>query len=339
VTTRDVSIDSVREAARRIAGVVYDTPLVHLPLDSAGPDQGAQAADTSPSEPVFVKAESLQRTGSFKIRGAYNFLAALDPAVRRQGVVAHSSGNHAQGVACAARLLGTRAVIVIPEGAPEIKVQRTSAHGAEIVRCASSSEERERVAADLVRSQGLTLIPPFDHPLIVAGQGTVGLEICSVLPDVRNVLVPVGGGGLLAGVATAVRALCPDAQVIGVEPELAADASESLFAGRPVAWDAARVGRTIADGVRTQRVGDLNFALIERLVTGIVTVSEEAIIEAARWYPREARLVVEPTGALTLAGYRALAHGGSSPKLLPGKTVLVASGGNIGPEALARLLA
>jgi threonine dehydratase len=319
---QDVTVDTVRQAARRIAEAVYPTPLLRLPLN----------------EEVYVKAESLQRTGSFKIRGAYNFLAALDPAVRQRGVVAHSSGNHAQGVACAASLLRTRATIVIPEGAPEIKVERTRALGAEVVRCGNSSDEREHVAGELVESRGLTLVPPFDHPLIVAGQGTVGLEICADLPEVRNVLVPVGGGGLVSGVATAVRALCPDAQVIGVEPELAADARDSLRQGRPVRWEAERVTRTVADGVRTQRIGDLNFAIIRRLLAGIVTVPEAAIVEAARWYPREARLVVEPTGALTLAGYRELARGGCDVSLRPGKTVLVASGGNIGPEALRALL-
>jgi threonine dehydratase len=323
----DVSIGSIREAARRVAGVIYRTPLIRLPLTE------------EESEEVFVKAESLQRTGSFKLRGAYNFLAAMDPSARSRGVVAHSSGNHAQGVACAASLLGTQATIVIPEGAPEIKVERTRAHGAQIVRCGNSSDERERVAAELVESKGYTLIPPFDHPLIVAGQGTVGLEIGEDLPSVRNVLVPVGGGGLSAGVATAIKAVCPDAQVIGVEPELAADAAESLATGKPAGWDAGRVTRTIADGVRTQRIGDLNFSLLQRFLSGIVTVSEQEILDAARWYPREARLVVEPTGALTLAGYRKLRGNPGTLALLPGKTVVVASGGNIGPAALAELLA
>lgn len=320
---QDVSIETVREAAQRIAGAVYPTPLIRLPL----------------GEQVYAKAENLQRTGSFKLRGAYNFLATMDPASRRKGVVAHSSGNHAQGVACAARLLGTRATIVIPEGAPEIKVQRTAAHGAEIVRCGNSSDERERVAGELVESHGYTLVPPFDHALIVSGQGTVGMEICAELPEVRNVLVPVGGGGLVAGVATAVKALCPDAQIIGVEPELAADARESLSAGRPVQWEAELVGRTIADGVRTQRMGDLNFEIARRLLAGIITVPEEAIVEAAGWYPREARLVVEPTGALSLAGYLSLLAGrADGVSLLPGPTVVVISGGNIGQAALQRLL-
>ncbi|MEX2534317.1 MAG: threonine/serine dehydratase [Trueperaceae bacterium] len=323
----DVTIGSVREAAQRVADAIYRTPVIRLPF---GEDSG---------EEIYVKAENLQRTGSFKIRGAYNFLASMDPAVRSQGVVAHSSGNHAQGVACAARLLGVRATIVIPEGAPEIKVERTRSHGAQIVRCGNSSDERERVAAELVESEGFTLVPPFDHPLIVAGQGTVGLEICEALPDVRNVLVPVGGGGLAAGVATAVRALCPAAQVLGVEPELAADATESLAVGRRTFWDAARVTRTVADGVRTQLVGELNFSILQRLLAGMVTVSEEAILEAARWYPREARLVMEPTGALTLAAFRKLQSDRRTTGLLPGKTVLIASGGNIDPTALNDLLA
>lgn len=322
----EVTIDAIREAAKRIAGAIYPTPLIRLPVGEAGGDE------------LYVKAESLQRTGSFKIRGAYNFLASMDPATRSRGLVAHSSGNHAQGVACAAKLLGTRATIVIPEGAPEIKVERTRAHGARIVRCDSSSDERERVAAELVESEGFTLVPPFDHPLIIAGQGTVGLEVAEGLPDVRNVLVPIGGGGLAAGVATAIRALCPEAQVIGVEPELAADATESLAAGRPVAWDAARVTRTVADGVRTQRVGTLNFAILQRLLNGIITVGEEEILDAARWYPGEARLVVEPTGALTLAGYRKLKSGSGTSALRTGRTVIVASGGNIDPAALASLL-
>jgi threonine dehydratase len=333
---QDVTIDSVREAAQRIADAVYRTPLIRLPLE----------------DEVYVKVESLQRTGSFKIRGAYNFLAAMGPAARSRGVVAHSSGNHAQGVACAARMLGTHATIVIPEGAPEIKVERTRSLGAEIIRCGNSSEERERVAGELVSTRGLTLVPPFDHPLIVSGQGTVGLELCDALPDVRNVLVPVGGGGLVSGIATAVRALCPEAQVIGVEPELAADAQESLVRGRPVRWQAELVTRTVADGVRTQRVGDVNFSIMRRLLAGIVTVSDESIVDTARWYPREARLVVEPTGALSLAGYLKLSGnfrpaGRSGPgqsgedavSLLPGKTVVVASGGNIGRQSLIDLLA
>lgn len=319
----DVKIDNVREAARRIADVVHRTPLIPLPLDGD----------------VLVKPENLQRTGSFKIRGAYNFLAAMEPSARDRGVITHSSGNHAQGVACAARMLGTQATIVIPEGAPAIKVERTRAHGAQIVRCGNSSDERERVAGELVERHGYTLVPPFDHPLIVAGQGTVGLELCEDLSDVRNVLAPVGGGGLISGIAVAVRALCPRAQVIGVEPELAADAQESLLAGRRVGWEAERVGRTMADGVRTQRIGAVNFELMRRLLSGIVTVSEEEIASAAGWYPREGRLVVEPTGALSLAGYlRLRGNTLDGLALLPGKTVLVASGGNIAPEALAALL-
>lgn len=318
-----VTIESVYQAAERVSGAARRTPLLRVPAGDG----------------VYVKAENLQVTGSFKIRGAYNFLASLDPTRREQGVVTHSSGNHAQGVAYAARLLGVEATIVIPDGAPPLKVERTRSHGATIVRCGNSSEERERVAGELVQSQGLTLVPPFDHPLIIAGQGTVGLEICQELPEVSNVLVPVGGGGLSAGVAVAVKALRPGARVIGVEPELAADAAESLAVGRRVGWPAQDVTRTVADGVRTQRIGELNFEILHELLDGIVTVSEEAILSAARWYPLQARLVVEPTGALTLAGYRKLVYESvSEAGLLPGRTVIVASGGNIDPLALGELL-
>lgn len=318
-----VNLDDIRTAAGRIGGAAYRTPLVRLPLEGQ----------------VYAKLESLQRTGSFKLRGAYNFLASLPEEIRSRGVVTHSSGNHAQGVACAARLLGCHATVVIPDGAPEVKIARTRAWGAEIVRCRNTSAERERVAGEIAAERGATLVPPFDHPLIIAGQGTAGLEVVEDLPDVANVLVPVGGGGLVAGVATAVRSLAPSAQVIGVEPEMAADAAESFRAGRPVQWPAARVTRTIADGVRTQRLGDCNFEVISRLLTGFVTVPEAAIVEAARWYPLAARLVVEPTGALTLAAYRALARGPvDGVELAPGPTVLLVSGGNVDDAVLARLL-
>ena len=205
--------------------------------------------------------------------------------MRAKGVVADSSGNHAQGVACAAHLFGVPATIVIPKNAPPIKVARTRAWGAEIVRCENSSIDRERVCQAFVESHGYTRVPPFDHPWIVAGQGTVGLEIAHDLPEVANVLVCVGGGGLLSGITTALRALCPDAQLIGVEPELAADARASLAAGRVERWDAALTTRTVADGVRTQNLGELPFALIQNRVAGIVTVSEADILAATRWYP------------------------------------------------------
>lgn len=321
VATPTVTLADIEAAARRIRGTVRRTPLLEL-------------------EPgVYAKPENLQLTGSFKIRGAYNFLAQLPDDARRRGVVAHSSGNHAQGVACAAKRLGIPATLVIPENAPPIKVARTEEWGAAVVRCANSSTARERVAQSLVEAHGYTLVPPFDHPWIVAGQGTAGLEIARDLPEVANVLVCVGGGGLLSGITVAVKALLPNAQVIGVEPELAADAQASFRAGSVQRWPAALTARTVADGVRTQNLGALPFALVRDAVAGIVAVGEDAILEATRWYLERARLVAEPTGALTLAAYRALRAGaGQGVALRDGPTVLLVSGGNVEPGALADLL-
>ena len=323
--TETVSISDVEAAACKIYGTARRTPLLEL-------------GEPNKTNSVYAKAENLQLTGSFKLRGAYNFLASLPDAVRARGVVAHSSGNHAQGVACAAKLFGVPATIVIPENAAPTKVARTLAWGAEVVRCENSSTARETVAQEFVETHGYTLVPPFDHPWIVAGQGTAGLEIARDLPDVANVLVCVGGGGLLAGVTTALRALCPQAQLIGVEPELAADAQASLVTGSVQQWDAALTARTVADGVRTQNLGALPFEIIRQDVAGIVTVSETEILAATRWYLGEAKLIVEPTGALTLAAYRAL-QGGTYQGLTlrPGPTVLLISGGNLEPALLTEL--
>ncbi len=312
-----VSLEDVQAAAERIQGAAIRTPLIRLPLDGA----------------YFAKPENLQRTGSFKFRGAYNALASLPAEARKRGVVADSSGNHAQGVAAAARLLGIPATIVIPENAPGIKVERTRAWGAEIVRCPNPSDERMRVARALRDARNLEYIAPFDDARIIAGQGTAGLEIAQDVPDVQNVLVCVGGGGLISGVAVAVKALRPNARVIGVEPELAADAQESFRTGHRVSWGADRVTRTICDGVRTQGVGELNFAVISSLVDDIVTVSDEAVLDAMRWYALEAKLAVEPTGALTLAAVR------SGAVNLSGKSALMISGGNFDPALMSRVLA
>ncbi len=315
-----LTLADLEAAARKIDGTARRTPLLEL-------------------EPnLYAKAENLQLTGSFKLRGAYTFLASLSGAVRARGVVAHSSGNHAQGVACAAKLFGVPATIVIPENAAPIKVTRTLAWGAEVVRCENSSTARESVAREIAETHGATMVPPFDHPWIVAGQGTVGLEIAHDLPNVANVLVCVGGGGLLAGITTALRALCPQAQVIGVEPELAADAQASLAAGTVQRWDAALTARTVADGVRTQHLGALPFEIIRRGVAGIVTVSETEILAATRWYLEDAKLVAEPTGALTLAAYRKLKGGTyQGVTLQPGPTALIVSGGNLEPARLLEL--
>jgi threonine dehydratase len=311
-----VSLADVEAAARRLEGVAVRTPLLRLPVEGD----------------VFVKPESLQRTGSFKFRGAYNALVSTPFEAIARGVVADSSGNHAQGVAAAASLVGVPATIVMPENAAPVKVARTAAWGAEIVRCANSSSERQRVAAEIRDARSLEYVPPFDDVRIIAGQGTVGLEIVQALPDVRTVVVCIGGGGLISGVATAVRALRPNARVVGVEPELAADAQQSLREGRIVTWPAADVTRTICDGVRTQALGELTFATIAALVDEIVTVPEAAVLEAMRWLALEAKLLVEPTGALTLAALRAGALAAEGP------TVLVVSGGNVDPALAATVL-
>ncbi|MFN2322462.1 MAG: threonine/serine dehydratase [Trueperaceae bacterium] len=317
------TLSELEAAAARVAANVFRTPLVRLPVE------GAPA-------PVYAKAENLQRTGSFKLRGASNFLARLAPEVRARGVVTHSSGNHAQGVACAAALAGVPATIVIPDGAPEIKVRRTLAWGAHVVRCANDKASREGTAERLAADLGATLVPPYDHPWIVEGQASVGLEIAHDLPDVANVLVCVGGGGLLAGVASALRALGVGANVVGVEPALAADAGASFRAGHLVAWSAEDVVRTVADGVRTQSLGVVNFDIIRATVDAFVDVSDEAILDGAAWMMREAHLTVEPTGALAFAAYRMLVAEGS-PLLRPGPTVVILSGGNADGARLAEL--
>jgi threo-3-hydroxy-L-aspartate ammonia-lyase len=311
-----VTLEDIRTAAERIRLEAIRTPLVRLPL----------------SGEIYAKAENLQRTGSFKFRGAYNALSALEPAVRARGVVADSSGNHAQGVAAAAHLLGVPATIVIPENAPPIKVERTKSWGAQVVRCPNASDERMRVAREIRDAHNLSYIPPFDHADIIAGQGTAGLEIAEDMPDVDTVLVCVGGGGLLAGIVTAVKALAPNARVIGVEPELAADARESFKRGERVSWNASLVTRTICDGVRTQGIGELNFAIISSLVDDIVTVSEDAVLEAMRFYALEAKLAVEPTGALTLAALQ------TGAVMARGKTVCLVSGGNFDPQFYASVI-
>ena len=310
-------------AAARVAANAFRTPLVRLPVEG-GP------------APVYAKAENLQRTGSFKLRGATNFLARLAPEVRARGVVTHSSGNHAQGVACAAALAGVPATIVIPDGAPEIKVQRTKAWGARVVRSANDKASREGTAERLADELGATLVPPYDHPWIVEGQASVGLEIVHDLPDVANVLVCVGSGGLLAGVASALRALGSSANVIGVEPTLAADAGASFRAGRIVTWSAEEVVRTVADGVRTQSLGVVNFDVIRATVDAFVDVGDEEILDGAAWMMREAHLTVEPTGALAFAAYRNLVSD-ASPLLRPGPTVVILSGGNADGARLAEL--
>ena len=318
-----VGIEAIRAAATRLRGVAIRTPLIAF---SAGPPR------------VFLKAESLQRIGAFKIRGAYNTIAQLTPEELARGVVAHSSGNHAQGVARAALLLGTRAVVVMPSDAPAVKRARVEADGAEVITVGPASGEREAMAERLVSERGLVFVPPYDDDRIIAGQGTVGLEIAEDQPDVALVLVPIGGGGLASGVAAAVKALRPTARVIGVEPDLAADAAESLREGRIVRWEGEQVSRTIADGTRTQAIGRRPFEHLSRLLDGVVTVSEVEIAAAVRLAAEVSRLVVEPSGALSIAAarYRAAELGLADVR---GTVVAVVSGGNIDPERYRELLA
>jgi threonine dehydratase len=326
-----VSLDDIRRAAANLAGVAIRTPLVAF--GSAG--LGAPAGSEGP--PVLLKAESLQPIGAFKIRGAYHAIASLSPEERARGVVTHSSGNHAQGVARAARLLGVRAVVVMPSNAPEVKRRRVAADGAEIVTVGNASGDREVKAEELIRERGLVFVPPYDDDRIIAGQGTVGLEIAEDVPDLAAVLVPIGGGGLASGVATAIRALRPGARIVGVEPEVAADAKASLREGRVVRWEAERTGSTVADGVRTQSIGRRNFAHLSSLLDDIVTVSEAEIAATVRLVAEEARLVVEPSGAVAPAAarFRAREAGLAS---LRGPVVAVVSGGNVDPERYLALL-
>jgi len=320
-TTPLVGIEAIRAAALTLEGVATRTPLVPF-----GP----------PAERRLLKAESLQPIGAFKIRGAYVAVASLTADALARGVVTYSSGNHAQGVARAAQLLGAPAVVVMPSDSPAIKRERVAADGAEIVIVGTSSDERQVVAERLAEERGLTIIPPYDDDRIIAGQGTVGLEIVESVPDVAAVLVPIGGGGLASGVAAAVLALAPGARVIGVEPELAADARDSLAAGRIIRWRAEDVSRTIADGTRTQALGRRTFAHLAALLDSIVTVTEAEIAAAVRLAAEESRLVVEPSGALSVAG---LAFRSAEAGLvgLDGPIVAVISGGNVAPERYLEL--
>jgi len=305
-----VTLEEIRAAQARIAGVAVRTPLVKLEIASAAGQ-------------VWVKNEGAQATGSFKLRGAYNRIAQLTAEERGRGVITYSSGNHAQGVAYAARALGVKAVIVMPSNAPEMKRRATTALGAEIVTVGPASTERKQKAEELAAEFGYVVVPPYDDPAIIAGQGTCGLEIVEELPDVDLVLSPVSGGGLLSGVAAAVKRVRPETRVIGVEPELAGDAQESFRAGEIVTWPAEMTTRTICDGLRTQSVGERNFEHIRAFVDDIVTVSDDEVRDALRTLS-SAGIKAEPSGAVTTAAV--LFH---EKELLPyRKVVAILSGSN-----------
>jgi threonine dehydratase len=316
-----VSLDAIRAAADRIANIAVKTPLVRAGF----PDVAGK---------VWLKCESLQPIGSFKLRGAANKILQLTPEEISRGVITYSSGNHAQGVAYAARAVGAKAVIVMPSNAPAIKRAATLAYGAEIVDVGVASSERLAKAEELVSKHGYVVIPPYDDEQIITGQATCGLEIVEQLPDVDLVLVPVSGGGLLSGVATAIKRLRPNVKVFGIEPELAGDTAESFRTGQIVTWGAELTSRTIADGLRTQSVGERNFAHIQAFVDGIITVTEAEIRAAIRAIVNSARIVPEPSGAVSSAAL--LFH---SAQLPPFKNaVAVVSGGNVDPGLLAQVL-
>ncbi len=326
-----ITLDDIYAARERIAGTAVRTGLHRLDphrLRAAG----FHAADDLPE--VWLKAENEQPIGSFKLRGAYNKIAALSPEELRRGVITYSSGNHAQGVAYAARALGAKAVIVMPEGAPRIKRDATLALGAEVVLVGPASTERKQRAEALVAEHGYVMIPPYDDEQIIAGQATCGLEIAEQARDADLVLSPVSGGGLLSGVATAIKLSGSSAQMWGCEPELAGDAAESFRRKTLVEWPGAQTTRTIADGLRTQSLGERNFQHILRFVDGILTVTEEEILDATRLLLLASDIVPEPSGAVTLAA--ALFHAAELPAAR--KVVVIVSGGNIDPALKEELL-
>jgi threo-3-hydroxy-L-aspartate ammonia-lyase len=338
-----VSLVEIRAAAERLRGVTIRTPLIPL-------NAGARAGR------LLVKPESLQPTGAFKLRGAYNAVYAvtrgLDSCALPDGVVAHSSGNHGYAVAYAARLLGISAAIVVPRNAPAVKTDAIESAGAELVRVEPNLAARLAATEEIARTRGYHPVAPFDDRDVIAGQGTVGLEIAEEFAaragepaggasgsQPSAVLVPVGGGGLISGVGAAVKSLLPGTRVIGVEPELAADARDSLRAGSRVAWTAEQTSRTRADALRVEQVGELTFPHIQAYVDDIITVTEDEMLDAIRRLATRARLVAEPGGAVAVAA--ALLRGDADLGIAPGTTgpvVAVLSGGNIDPALLATVL-
>jgi threonine dehydratase len=315
-----VTLQDIQQARALLHKIAVRTPLVLLKIRDDGE--------------IFVKPENLQPIGSFKLRGAYNKISSLTPEQRARGVVAHSSGNHAQGVAFAARALGVKATIVMPESAPKVKLEATKALGAEIVLVGPASEERIRKAEELEKERGLVPVPPYNDEKIIAGQGTVGLEILEDLSDVDLVLAPVGGGGLISGISTAIKESNPKAKVIGVEPEFAADAQASLRSGKIQSISGESALRTVADGLRSQSIGEINFEHIRKYVDDIITVTEEEIRRAMRRLLFSARILAEPSGAVATAA--ALFHAEELPA--SGKIVAVVSGGNIEPQLFSDMM-
>jgi len=317
-----ITLTDLLEAKARLKGVAVHTPLVRY----FGPG--------APDEELYFKPESLQPIGSFKLRGAYNKISSLTVEERARGVITYSSGNHAQGVAYAARALGARAVIVMPAAAPRVKMEATAALGAEIVTVGNASDERRQKALELAEANGYVVVPPYDDEKIIAGQGTTGLEILEDLPEVELVLVPVGGGGLSGGVAASLKLSGSRAKVIGVEPALANDAQQSLRLGHVVSITAESAASTVADGLRTQSIGAHNFEHLSKFLDGVVAVSETEIRQAMRQVITVARLMAEPSGAVTMAAW--MFHRSELPAST--KTVAIISGGNADPKQVAEVL-
>jgi threonine dehydratase len=314
-------ISDIHVAQAALDGITVRTQLIEFDL----PDDDSRR--------LFLKPENQQPIGAFKLRGAYNKIASLSPEDRRRGVITYSSGNHAQGVAYAARALGVKAVIVMPNNAPAIKREATAALGADIVLVGPGSDERKAKAEQLAGQHGYIIVPPYNDEKIIAGQGTIGLEILEDLPEVEAVFAPVGGGGLISGVATAIKLTNPAVKVIGVEPELAADAQASLRSGKIVQFPAEQVSRTLADGLRTQSVGNLNFAHMQKFVDDIVTVSEDEIRQAMKLLAANPATIAEPSGAVAVAGFLFRRDQLPETKL----NVAIISGGNIEPSMLREL--
>jgi threonine dehydratase len=315
-----ITLPDLRSARTRLQGITVRTRLIEFDHGDA-------------SRRLFLKPENQQPIGAFKLRGAYNKISSLSDADRKRGVISYSSGNHAQGVAYAARALGVKAVIVMPNNAPTVKREATAALGADIVLVGPGSDERKTKAEELAAQQGYVIVPPYNDEQIIAGQGTIGLEILEDLPEVEAVFSPVGGGGLISGVAAAIKLTKASVKVIGVEPELASDAQASLRAGKIVQFQAEQVSRTLADGLRTQSIGEINFEHIRQFVDDIVTVSEDEIQRAMKLLAANPATVAEPSGAVAVAGF--LFHRDQLPdtKL----NVAIISGGNIEPAMLSEL--
>ncbi|HUU36540.1 MAG TPA: threonine/serine dehydratase [Vicinamibacterales bacterium] len=318
VTTPLVTLDDIRAAAERVRGTAVRTPT--LALSWPGP---------APAHPFFIKCENLQPMGAFKVRGAFNMLAQLPADARARGVITYSSGNHGQGVAMAAQVMGVPAVIVMPTTAPGVKVDGVRSYGAEVIFAGTTSIDRQTRAEAEAAARGLTIIPPFDHPMVIAGQGTVGLELLEQVPDLGTVYVPMGGGGLIAGVATAIKQTRPEVRVVGVEPTGAMKMRAAREAGHPVTLEKTA---SIGDGIMNMRAGAITFAHVEKYVDDLVAVPDEAMAAAVAWLFKTARIVAEPSGAATTA---AVMEGLGGPA---GAVAVIVSGGNVQPDHFAKYI-